>query len=200
MASRKPGLGPAAQGVWDRLEQGKKDGGSTGRIDPTTGARLPPTNLYAGINEVIPSGDDFGVYWVQPVDQYYMGPTKSSCVVAHVFIPVSTRDEASQNEMSVTNSKGSQTFEENVDEGLSVLSKQFSKIRKTDRTNLGNANIIFGYAYVMFRNRAGATSGVYKYGPMTLDVYRSYREYSSKGKGIKQILEPFGYSKSNWPV
>lgn len=190
MATKKRGLGPGAQSVWDRLEEGKRDGGSTGRIDKTTGARLPPTNLYAGMNELIPSGDDFGVYWVQPVDQYYMGPTKSSCVVAHVFVPVATKDEITE-DMGIGDS---------VDEGLSILSKQFSRIAKTDRSKGGSSYNILGYVYVMFRNRAGVTSGVYKYGPMPLDIYRNYREYSSKGKGIRQILEPFGYTKSSWPV
>lgn len=189
MATKKRGLGPAAQSVWDRLEQGKEDGGSTGRIDKTTGARLPPTNLSAGMNELIPSGDDFGVYWVQPVDQYYMGPTKSSCVVAHVFIPVATQDELQDEGAG-----------DSVTEGLNILSKQFSKVAKTDRSKGGSSYNILGYVYVMFRNRAGATSGVYKYGLMPLDIYRNYREYSSKGKGIRQILEPFGYTKSSWPV
>ena len=118
-----------------------------------------------------------------------MGPTKSSCVVAHVFIPVATQDELQDEGAG-----------DSVTEGLNVLSKQFSRISKTDRSKGGSSYNILGYVYVMFRNRAGATSGVYKYGPMPLDIYRNYREYSSKGKGIRQILEPFGYTKSNWPV
>lgn len=197
---QRSGIASGISSVFERMEQSKEDAGSTGRISRQTGKRLPPKSLGSGLGALIPTGDDFGVYWVQPVDQYYQGPSKSSCVVAHVFIPVVARDELDDSMTTMHKNKSSQTFEESIDEGMSVLSQQFAKVRNADTTKMGGDYNVLGYTYVMFRNRAGATSGVYKYGPMPLYVYRNYREYSSKGKGINQILEPFGYTKDSWPV
>lgn len=177
-------LGKSLQDVMDRMDQGSDL--SRGKVDPVTGKRKPPTNLSMGANALLPSGPDFEVYWVSPTDEYYQGPGLSTCVVAHVFIP--------------TENPPSEEEQESVEEGIDNLSSQFSSVKRWDKTAMGVSFSMFGYTYVMFRNRRGITSGVYKYGPMPLHVYRTFREYSSKGRGVKQILEPFGYSKSTWPV
>lgn len=173
------------RGVLDRMQAAEEDVRSRGKIDPKTGKRLPPKNLSMGINALVPSGPDFEVYWVSPTDTYYQGPGLSTCVVAHVFIPNTevTTDEQDQ-----------------VEEGVEALSEQFSSVKRWDKSAMGVSYSTIGYTYVMFRNRRGVTSGVYKYGPMPLHVYRTFREFSSKGQGVKRILEPFGYSKTSWPV
>lgn len=173
------------RGVLDRMKAAEDEVLSRGKVDPKTGKRLPPKNLSMGINALIPSGPDFEVYWVSPTDQYYQGPGLSTCVVAHVFMPIDDPSEEDQ---------------EQVEEGIETLSDQFASVKRWDKAAMGASYTMLGYTYVMFRNRRGVTSGVYKYGPMPLHVYRTYREFSSKGQGIKRILEPFGYSKTSWPV
>lgn len=200
MASKKRGLGPAIGDLRSRMQELETtDQRSQGKVDPATGSRLPPSRFYPrGANALIPSGADFEVYWVSPTDQYYQGPGLSTCVVAHVFVPTLARDELTENMQT----SGGKTYEESMEEGMETLGQQFKEVSSTrlDRSQLGADYNILGYTYVMFRNRAGVTSGVYKYGPMPLHVYRSYREFTSKGQGVRRILEPFGYTKSSWPV
>lgn len=196
MATKKRGLGPMSDLRARLKELENSDIRSQGKIDKTTGKRLPPSRFYPrGANAYIPSGADFEVYWVSPTDQYYQGPGLSTCVVAHVFVPTLSRDELSEIE------QGGE-YEQSMEEGMERLGEQFKEVNsgRLDRSKLGSDYNILGYTYVMFRNRAGVTSGVYKYGPMPLHVYRSYREFTSKGQGVRRILEPFGYTKSSWPV
>lgn len=195
MATKKRGLGPMSDLRARLQELQDSDPRSQGKIDRKTGKRLPPKHLYP--KTLVPSGADFEVYWVSPTDQYYQGPGLSTCVVAHVFVPVMSRDELGSIEQG-------EEYEQSIEEGMNLLGEQFNEVSSSrlDRSKLGQQadfNIL-GYTYVMFRNRAGVTSGVYKYGPMPLHIYRTYREFTSKGQGVRRILEPFGYTKASWPV
>lgn len=61
------------------------------RLNQTTDIQKSPSSGQG----FIPSGADFGPYFVAKADQYYQGPARSTRVKAHQFIPI--EDEAFQN-------------------------------------------------------------------------------------------------------
>lgn len=76
---RKSGLG---RGLDYLLNQAESQG------NPRVPEKDTPLNkTRTGLNGLIPSGDDFGPYFVGKADVYFQGPTDSTRVKAHQFIP-----------------------------------------------------------------------------------------------------------------
>lgn len=186
IATRPTGLGTRLGDIISRMEEAGEIGGgplSTGRRD-VLGTVKPPKSMGMGLGALIPSGPDFEVYYVSEAEEYYRGPGSSTCVAAHVFVPIVAPDEEAPME-----------FTENVERGMDELSDQFASVRNTNRAAIGDTYTTLGYTYVRFRLKNGAQGGLYKYGPMPLFIYRNFREFSSKGRGVRQILEPFRYQR-----
>lgn len=72
------------RGLGDILNNNEVDDQSAGI--PQRGDPLGKTP--GGIRSLISTGDDFGPYFVDKADTYYQGPSRSTRVAAHQFIPI----------------------------------------------------------------------------------------------------------------
>lgn len=54
-------------------------------VIPDRGTPLSQTKV--GMRRLVPTGDDFGPYFVGLADEYYRGPSLSTRVAAHQFVP-----------------------------------------------------------------------------------------------------------------
>lgn len=80
MARPPRGLGPRARRVLDT----DLYGGQADEIDlPQSGREFG----RAGVGGLFASGEDFGLYVVGKSEAYYLGPTNSSRVRGHMFVP-----------------------------------------------------------------------------------------------------------------
>jgi hypothetical protein len=81
MAERRKGRG-LGRGLDYLLDQA--DGAGDPRV-PGEDTSIDKTDI--GLNRLIPSGNDFGPYTVEEADVYFQGPSRSTRVQAHQFIP-----------------------------------------------------------------------------------------------------------------
>lgn len=88
--ARKEGLGPRSVGVNSRYRstEDNKSGipSSTGQYNPI------------GLRALIGTGADFGPYLLDEASDYYQGPSKSTRVKAHQFVPLLAMDELSEDD------------------------------------------------------------------------------------------------------
>ena len=112
--------------------------------------------------------DDFGPMEVDPTTQYYEGPSRSSRVAAHQFVPDEDEEDSGPSIFS----------------GLNIQPAQFKNT---------NAMLIYGKIYVRWLNNGkywvyGTTNSI----PLT--EYRSFRHSRSKGTYVR-LLERFGHEE-----
>lgn len=83
MAARKrSGLGKSIEEIVAETEAQYE---AAGPQVPAWNAPLRKTKV--GLNELFPTGDDFGPYAVGKADTYFQGPGNSTRVKGHIFVP-----------------------------------------------------------------------------------------------------------------
>lgn len=153
------GLGPAGRRIFDQDE------------GDLYGSRRLPTeeNPYGatGAYTLFPAATDFGPYTLDEADSYYQGPTRSTRVRAHQFVP---------DDPNII-----QQISQAVESGT-LSQRQFSDFN------------IMGQIYVRFiKNNTLWRYGVYT--PIPLAEYRNFRNSVSKGKSVR-YLEQYGHGEA----
>jgi hypothetical protein len=159
-----------------KRQSGMGDLGKSRISDPSFPLRIPERGgdiqqTPRGYGNVVDSGTDLGPYFVEDAgdDNYYQGPTRSSCVVAHQFVPLDSTLPAQLNARARSGGED----EDPMERASLYLNMQ-------------------GNVYVKFK-KPGNKGPYYKYGPCTLQDYRKFRESTSKGRSVRS-LEVFGYA------
>lgn len=157
---RRPrGLGPAGSNALGRYLNNDDD--------PASGRDLPTDSQpygRTGLRSLIPAGPDFGPFYLEQADQYYMGPGRSTRVKAHQFMP----DDVFFMEK----------LEQAAESGM-LNQNQFLDFNIT------------GKIYVRFiKNNSLWYYGTYV--PISLAEYRNFRNSVSKGKSVR-YLEQYGH-------
>jgi len=138
--------------------------------EPASGQELPTgNNPYGatGRRALFPGGTDFGPYVLDEADTYYQGPSRSTRVRAHQFVP---------DDPQIIERIG------NAIESGTLSSAQFADFNIT------------GMIYVRFiKNNTLWRYGVYT--PITLSEYRNFRNSVSKGKSVR-YLEQYGHGEA----
>lgn len=157
---RRPrGLGPAGRTIFDQEES---DLYGSRRL-PTKDTPYGATGAYS----LFPVATDFGPYTLDEADSYYQGPTRSTRVRAHQFVP--DDPEIIQN------------INQAVESGT-LSQRQFLDFNIT------------GMIYVRFiKNNTLWRYGVYT--PIALAEYRNFRNSVSKGKSVR-YLEQYGHGEA----
>lgn len=135
--------------------------------DGAGGLQFTATN---GLRSVIPSGDDFGPYFVSQAAQYYQGPTASTRVAAHMFIPLQ------DNWM--------RRLEMGLDDANTLRGNIYVRFQR--RTKESPEDDV-----------SGKPGNLWKYGPCSLSDYRRFREAASKGRAVNS-LQAFGHGNADY--
>lgn len=157
---RKRGLGPGGRNIFDDQE-----GDLYGSRRLPTGSR--PYGAI-GAYVLMPGATDFGPYELQEADTYYQGPTRSTRVRAHQFVP----------------------------DDLEIVDqvRQATESGVLSQRQLYDFNIM-GKIYVrFFKNNSLWRYGVYT--PIPLAEYRNFRNSVSKGKSVR-YLEGYGHGAAS---
>lgn len=162
--ARKSGLGPQGKSAIDRYVNIPDSSPGIPRYT-TPDDKLSTTKI--GNRALFASGSDFDIYLLDLAPTYFQGPSRSTRVKAHQFIPL--------------DSSIKDALESGDENEIRSLSKQFDAS-------------IRGHIYVKFWKN-GPKGDEWKYGPCTLHDYRTFRESASKGRSVVG-LEGFGHGPS----
>lgn len=158
---RRRGLGPAGRGGFGKYLDDEDL--------PAGGGDLPTESRpygRTGLRALIPSGDDFGPYFVDQADQYYMGPSRSTRVRAHQFIPDDPDFMSKLNE--------------------AVKSGTLNTSQFLDFNIVGQIYVRFIKYNTLWRYGT--------YTSIPLSEYRNFRNSVSKGKSVR-YLEQYGHGE-----
>lgn len=140
----------------------------------------------------IASGHDIGPYPVAKAEQYYQGPHLSTRVAAHSFLPV---DESG---IPYVVKNTSETYTEQPKSGgYEYSSARYGKSRQSKMSDYEHGP--YGLVFVKWQ-RPGPGGAVWVYGveqPVPLSVYRTFRDYYSKGRAVVHLLEQYGHESAD---
>ena len=177
--ARRRGIDPnAIQRIRDDLNRGLYDSRPTPPDDPEEFVRP----------SFIPSGHDRGPYFVGKAEEYYQGPQLSTRVAAHSFIPV--------DEDGVPFIVKNQSITDNYQPGpgtYQISNATYGKTAKSKMSDMEHGP--YGYVFVRWhKKRTLWVYGVDEFVPTS--VYRTFREYYSKGRAVVHMLEQYGHQNA----
>lgn len=139
--------------------------------EPASGQELPTSNKpygATGRRALFPGGTDFGPYFLDEADTYYQGPSRSTRLRAHQFVP--------------------------DDPGLIDRINQGVESGTLSTSQFADFNIM-GRIYVRFIKRNSLwVYGTVTLIPLA--EYRNFRNSVSKGKSVR-YLEQYGHRAAN---
>lgn len=171
--ARRRGLDPnALQRIRDDLNRGLGDSKVT-----------PPDDAAEFVRpSFIASGHDIGPYFVGKAEEYYQGPHLSTRVSAHSFVPV--------DDDGVPFIVKNQSINDNYQPKPGTYSVSNSKYGDTQISDMEHGP--YGYVFVRWQRPRNLT--VYGTGTLIpLSVYRTFRDYYSKGRAVVHLLEQYAY-------
>ena len=156
---RQRGLGPGGRGALGRYVED---------VDMPAGGRDLPTEERpygrTGLRSLFPAGPDFGPFFLEEADQYYMGPKRSTRVKAHQFMP---DDPLFMNKLEDATQSGMMNQNQFLD--FNIMGKIYVRFIKY--------NSLWQYG---------------TYVSIPLAEYRNFRNSVSKGKSVR-YLEQYGH-------
>lgn len=177
MAQRR-GLDPnAIQRIRDDLNRGLNDTRPSAPDDPTEFVRP----------SFIATGHDFGPYAVGKAEQYYQGPQLSTRVAAHSFLAL---DENGEPWLNRSQGEAYQNRPSYTASNATYGGKRMSDMEHGP----------YGYVFVKWQRPKKNGSLVTAYGTIQLvplSVYRTFRDYYSKGRAVVHMLEQYGYEDAD---
>lgn len=167
-----------------------RDDLSRGLLDTRPAAPEDPEEFVAP--SFIASGHDIGPYPVAKADNYYQGPHLSTRVAAHSFLPVD------EDGVPYVVKNTSTTYTEQPKQGGYQLSEaRYGKTRQSVMADFEHGP--YGLVFVKWQ-KPGPRGSVWVYGitqPVPLSVYRTFRDYYSKGRAVVHMLEQYGHDSAD---
>jgi hypothetical protein len=157
---------------------------NTGLDDAKVEAPSDPTQFVKP--SFIASGHDIGPYFVGTAKEYYQGPALSTRVSAHSFIPVDFD--------GVPFVVKNQSVNDNYQPQGGQMRTSNAKYADTKLADYENGP--YGFVFVRFQR----PRDLFVYGTdahIPLSVYRTFRDYYSKGRAVTHMLESYGYMNAN---